>query len=616
MPGVDKGIKMNIGAEYLGKGRCKFVLWAPFLKHVAVRIVSPNEQFIPMSRDENGYWNTLADEIYPGTLYFYRLEDTLDRPDPASNFQPQGVHGPSQVIDHNSFQWKDENWSGISIEKMIIYELHVGTFTAQGNFEAIIPKLDELCNLGINAIEIMPVAQFPGKRNWGYDGVYPFAVQNSYGGSDGLKKLVNACHNRGLAVILDVVYNHLGPEGNYLRDFGPYFTEKYKTPWGMAVNFDDDYSDDVRNYFIQNALYWFRHYHIDALRIDAIHAIYDFSAKPFLQELSEKVEAFCQQQGRKFYLIAESDLNNEKVIRPRESGGYGIDAQWCDDFHHCLHTLLTGEKKGYYLDFGKIEHLVKSLREGFVYSWQYSAYRKRHHGSCSKDRPAHQFIVFCQNHDQVGNRMLGERLSTLVSFEALKLAAGAVIFAPYIPLIFMGEEYGEQSPFLYFVSHSDPDLITAVREGRKAEFKKFQWQGEPPDPNDVDTFIQSRLKWEKRTEGKHRVLLDFYKLLIRLRKKIPALAILNKSNLEVSGMEEERLLFWRRWHQESQIFCVMNFNKKDSSFYASLPEGSWKKIVDSSEETWGGEGSLMPERIKPGQNLTVRALSFALYEII
>ncbi len=606
---------MRIGAQYLGNGRCDFILWAPFLKDVAIRIVSPRGRIIPMEKDNRGYWKVSLDEVPSGTHYFYKLEKAIDRPDPASNSQAEGVHGHSQVIDHSAFQWEDENWSGVSLREMIIYEVHVGTFTLEGTFEAIIPRLDDLYDLGINAVNIMPVAQFPGERNWGYDGAYLFTVQNSYGGPEGLKRLVNACHKCNIAVILDVVYNHLGPEGNYLGDFGPYFTEKYQTPWGSAINFDSAYSDHVRNFFIENALYWFQHYHIDALRLDAIHGIYDMSARPFLQELAEKVEDFSNEQGRKFYLIAESDLNDVKAIRPKESGGYGIDAQWCDDFHHSLHALLTGEKIGFYVDFGKIEDFVKALREGFVYSWQYSEYRKRYHGSSSEDRPAHQFVVFSQNHDQVGNRMLGERLSKLVSFEALKLAVGAVLLSPYIPLLFMGEEYGEESPFLYFVSHSDPDLIAAVKEGRKEEFQAFQWQGEPPDAQNPQTFLQSKLRWEKRREGKHKVLLDFYQRLIQLRRKIPALANLDKNSLEVSGMEEEKLVLVRRWYNKSHVFCIMNFSKKDAPFRTHLPRGRWKKIFDSSEEIWNGPGSSLPERIEQDQELTMRPLSVGLYKI-
>ncbi len=606
---------MKIGAHYLGNGRCGFVVWAPFLKDVAVRIVSPEKRAIPMEKDEMGYWRTAADDVFPGTLYLYSLGGSLERPDPVSHFQPQGVHGPSQVVDHGNFKWEDGIWSGIPLEKMIIYEIHVGAFTSEGTFEAIIPRINDLINLGVNAIEIMPVAQFPGERNWGYDGVYPFAVQNSYGGPEGMRRLVNICHGLGMAVILDVVYNHLGPEGSYLRDFGPYFTEKYKTPWGNAINFDGAYSNEVRNFFIENALHWSRNYHVDALRLDAIHGIFDMSAKPFLQELAQRVEEFSSSQGVKFYLIAESDLNDSRVIRPIEQGGYGLDAQWCDDFHHSLHTLLTGEKGGYYIDFGGIDHFLKSIKEGFVYSDQYSQYRKRNHGNSTKDLPGNKFIVFSQNHDQVGNRMLGERLSKLVSFEALKLAAGAVILSPYIPLLFMGEEYGEESPFLYFVNHSNPELITAVREGRKSEFQAFGWQDAPPDPQSQASFLRSKINWGMRKDGKHKVLLEFYRRLIKLRMESPALINPDKNSLEVTGVEGKRLVFLRRRQDDSRVFSVMNFNCRDVTFRFDLPGTGWIKVIDSSEARWMGSGSLIQEKVSIQQELTVRPFSFVLFKM-
>ncbi|HEY9649768.1 MAG TPA: malto-oligosyltrehalose trehalohydrolase, partial [Coleofasciculaceae cyanobacterium] len=417
---------MKIGSNYLGEGRCEFSVWAPTHDDVAVQLVSPENRIIPMKKDEQGYFKVLAENIQPGTFYFYKIAGD-DRPDPASYYQPKDVHGPSEVVDHSTMNWTDTNWSGVPLENMIIYELHVGTFTPEGTFEAIIPRLRELCEFGVNAIEIMPVAQFPGDRNWGYDGAYPYAVQTSYGGPEGLKKLVDACHQEGLSVILDVVYNHFGPEGNYNSQFGPYFVEKYKTPWGMAINFDDVHSDGVRNYFVENALYWFQNYHIDALRLDAVHAIYDLGAKHILREISEEVATLSERMGRKLYLIAESDLNDVRVIQEREVGGHGMDAQWSDDFHHALHALLTGEQRGYYQDFGQCQQLAKAYKESFVYSWQYSLHRRRYHGNDANDRPGHQFVVCTQNHDQVGNRMLGERLTHLVSFEALKLAAGALM---------------------------------------------------------------------------------------------------------------------------------------------------------------------------------------------
>ncbi len=604
---------MRVGAIYLGNNHCQFIVWAPLLQKVAVKIIAPEKRLIPMQPHGGGYWQTTASGIAPDSLYLYQLGEDTTRPDPASYFQPQGVHTPSQVVDHSIFNWKNTDWAGIELEKLIIYELHVGTFTFEATFTAIIPRLDRLQELGINAIQLMPVAQFPGARNWGYDGVYPFAVQNSYGGVDELKQLVDACHQRSIAVILDLVYNHFGPEGNYTSNFAPYFTSKYKTPWGNAINFDDAYSDGVRNFFIENALYWFREYHIDALRLDAIDAIYDFSAKHFLAELAEKVTEFSQQQGRKFYLIAESDLNDVRVINPPELGGYGIDAQWSDDFHHSLHTLLTGERQGYYQDFGRCEHLAKALRESFVYSWQYSPYRQRYHGSFAGDRPSSQFIVCLQNHDQVGNRMLGERLSRLVTFEALKLAAGAVLLSPYIPLLFMGEEYGEENPFLYFISHGDPDLVEAVRQGRKKEFKDFQGQEEPPDAQSEETFLRCKLNWQQRTEGKHQVLLKFYQQLIQLRQQIPALRQLERKNIEVSSVETDRLILLRRWHENSQVVCLMNFSDRIITDNTTLPEGNWHKKLDSSDSQWLGSGSVIPDLIRETQELAIKPKSFTLF---
>ncbi|MBW4574525.1 MAG: malto-oligosyltrehalose trehalohydrolase [Aphanothece sp. CMT-3BRIN-NPC111] len=604
---------MKIGSDYLGNSRCEFTVWAPDLKEVAVQIISPEERLLPMQQDEQGYWKVKAEGIDPGTLYFYKLEGTTDRPDPASHLQPEGVHGPSQVVDPSTMHWNDAQWSGIPLEEMIIYELHVGTFTPEGTFDAIIPRLSDLSELGVNAIEIMPVAQFPGERNWGYDGTYIFGVQNSYGGPEALKRLVDACHQQGIAVILDVVYNHFGPEGNYISNYGPYFTETYKTPWGMAVNFDDARSDGVRNFFIQNALYWFENYHMDALRLDAIHAIYDLGAKHFLQELSEDVDLLSQQLGKKMYLIAESDLNDVRVIRDRSIGGNGMDAQWSDDFHHSLHTLLTGESLGYYQDFGKCEHLATAFKESFVYSWKFSPNRRRYHGSDAKDFPGHQFVICTQNHDQVGNRMLGERLSQLISFEGLKLAAGVLLLSPNIPMLFMGEEYGDESPFLYFVSHSDHDLVEAVRKGRKEEFKDFHLEGEFQDPVSPETFHKCQLKWEKRQEGKHKALLELYQHLISLRRTIPALKNLDKQNLEVSCTEADKLLQLRRWSQENQIFCVMNFSQKDVNFQATVPHGNWSKILDSSDSKWLGSGSTLPDKLASGKELTISPLSFAVF---
>jgi maltooligosyltrehalose trehalohydrolase len=556
----------------------------------------------------------MVDGIEPGSLYMYRLDEGKERPDPASRSQPQGVHGPSEVVSPN-FEWEDARWFGLALQDYTICELHVGTFTPKGTFDAIIPRLDELKELGITAVELMPVAQFPGTRNWGYDGVYPFAVQNSYGGPEGLKRLVNACHKLGLAIVLDVVYNHLGPEGNYLAEFGPYFTDTYRTPWGAAINFDGPHSDDVRRFFIENALYWITEFHIDALRLDAVHAIIDRSALPFLEELADAVHRQAERLKRRIHLIAESNLNDARLVRPPEMGGYGLDAQWNEDFHHSLHALLTGERAGYYQDFGELAQLVKAFSEGFVYSGQYSQYRQRRHGNSSRNVPAQRFVVFSRNHDQVGNRMLGERLSQLVPFEGLKLAAGVVLLSPFIPLLFMGEEYGETAPFQYFISYSDAVLVEAVRRGRREEFEAFAWQGEPPDAQDEGTYLRSKLNPELRREGHHEVLFEFYKELFRLRRKVAALANLSKEQMAVLGYEENQVLFLQRWSGNSEVFAVFNFGDAEASVALEVPEGRWRKLLDSADERWQGKGTSAPEILhSEGEAaLTLAPMSLALF---
>ncbi len=585
---------------------------------MSAEIVSPGrEQTVKLEKDHWGYFEGSAENVFAQDLYFYLFDNKVRYADPASRFQPQGVHGPSQIIDPLSFHWEDEAWEGVAFREFIIYELHVGTFSRDGTCESAIPYLDYLKELGITAVELMPVAQFPGERNWGYDGVYPFAPQNLYGGPRGLKTFINACHKKGLAVILDVVYNHLGPEGNYLRNFGPYFTDKYKTPWGDAINFDGPYSDEVRHFFIGDALYWLTEYHVDALRIDAIHGIFDFSAKHFLQELVEVVHNQAELLGKNSYVIAESDLNDVRFINPAEIGGCGLDAQWNDDFHHSLHALLTGENEGYYQDFGEMRHLEKAFRDGFVYSGQYSKFRKRRHGNSSVDRPARQFIVFAQNHDQVGNRRSGDRLAQTQSLEKLKLAAGIVILSPYIPLLFMGEEYGEKAPFQYFTSHSDEALAEAVRQGRQEEFAAFKWKGEIPDPQAESTFLHSKINIQLHRHGHHKVLFDFYKGLMDLRKKTPAFNNLLKENMEVKGLEE-KVLFVRRWFAEDDVFWICNFEEKRRDVMLTLPSGTWAKILDSSAKRWGGEREAAHNLIQSSiteVSISLRPYNFVVYKM-
>jgi len=605
---------VKIGAHYLGNGECEFTVWSPTLNSLAVQIFKPEKQLIPLKPLTDGYWQVKVNDVYPGTLYRYQLNDQEAFADPASQFQPEGVHGPSQVVDHQ-FEWTDTAWTGVPLESMIFYELHVGTFTPEGTFTAIIPRLPELRELGINAIELMPIAQFPGDdhiqpdlayRNWGYDGVYPYAVQNSYGKAADLKQFVNACHENGIAVVLDVVYNHFGPEGNYMGQFAPYFTKTYKTPWGNAMNFDDAYSQGVRNYFIQNALYWLGEFHIDALRLDAIQAIYDLGAKHFLRELAEVVHNFSGGGTWKRHLIAESDLNNPQVVRPPELGGYGIDAQWSDDFHHALHTLLTGDRLGYYQDFGKCADLAKAYQDTFVYDWRYAPHRNRFHGISCRDRPLSQFSVCIQNHDQIGNQMKGERLSERISFAGLKLAAGAVLLSPYLPLLFMGEEYGETAPFIYFVSHSDPDLIQAVRAGRKKEFEPFHYAEDPPDPESAETFLRCKVNWELRHEGQHQVLWDWYRQLIHLRKTHPALLNFDRDSIEATSDEEKKVVVVRRWCESKEVIFAMNFNS--AAVRVSLPiQQQARKLLDS--------GSDAAECLSAGDEVVLEAMSLVLYEV-
>lgn len=587
----------GLGAIHLGNGRCRFRVFAPRAETVAVRLLTHGERIVALEKRGDGYHAGIVEGVEPGALYRYRLDGRTERPDPASRFQPQGVNGPSQVVDRGSFPWRNDSWTGIPLEDYIFYEIHVGTFTPAGTFEAVIPCLDALEDLGVTALELMPVAQFPGGRNWGYDGVFPFAVQNSYGGPEGLKALVDACHVRRLAVVLDVVYNHLGPEGSILRDFGPYFTGRYRTPWGDAINYDGPGSDAVRRFFIENALAWLDDFRVDALRLDAIHGIMDFSATPFLAELSDSVRGLADRTDRRIHLIPESDMNDARAVTSRKRGGLGLDAQWNDDFHHALHVLLTGERTGYYQDFGSVSDLAAAIRDGFVYAGRYSAYRMRRHGNSSRHLGARRFVVFSQNHDQVGNRMRGERLAALVPSEALKLAAGVVLLSPFLPLLFMGEEYGETAPFQYFVSHADPDLVEAVRHGRKEEFAASGWEGEPPDPQDEATFLGSRLDQTLRRKGPHKVLQDFYRELIRLRKELPALRHLGKRETEVDVLESGRVLAVRRWCGTAQALAVFRFADSPAAVSIPWPAGEWTKRLDASDVRWGGAGSLLPERL-------------------
>ncbi|RYZ29197.1 MAG: malto-oligosyltrehalose trehalohydrolase [Chitinophagaceae bacterium] len=583
--------KRTIGVNITEEGKVSANVWSPFAEKVTL-VTKDGE--IELTKQEYGYWQTVTETVSEGATYKIKVDNKTPFPDPASLSQPDGVHGDSEVVNLNSFQWQTAGWNNLPLEDYIIYELHIGTFTDEGTFLSLLQKLDYLKELGITAIEIMPVAQFPGNRNWGYDGVFPFAVQNSYGGAKGLQQLVDACHQKGLAVILDVVYNHLGPEGNYLEEFGPYFTDKYNTPWGNAINFDDAWCDGVRRYFVENALMWFRDFRIDALRLDAVHAIKDFSPVHILKEIKLQVDELKRATGREHYLIVELDLNDTRFIDPIEKGGYGMDAQWIDEFHHAARVTAGEEGWGYYSDFTGIEHLAKSYTDAYVYDGQYSPHRNKLFGIKADEAKGKQFVVFSQNHDQVGNRMLGERTSELVSFEMQKLLAGAVLVSPYLPMLFMGEEWSEPNPFLYFVSHTDPALAEAVRKGRKEEFKAFHAQGEAPDPVAEETFNRSKLQWQLQGEGKHNTILSYYKKLITLRKEYAALRHLNRKAITVDFSAEDKTLFLHRRFGEEEILCLMNFSKVQRVI-KKVSADEWQFILDSADEQWGGNGKAMIE---------------------
>jgi maltooligosyltrehalose trehalohydrolase len=562
-----------------------------------------------MQPGEHGYFETTA-RVLPGAGYGYRLDGGDDLPDPASRSQPWGVHGPSAIVDPAAFAWSDAGFRAPALSELVLYELHVGTFTEAGTFDGAIERLDDLVALGVTACELMPVAQFPGARNWGYDGVDLWAPQSTYGGPDGLRRLVDACHARGLAVVLDVVYNHFGPEGNYLGRFAPYLTDLHHTPWGQAVNVDGAQSDEVRRYLVGNALHWLDEYHIDALRLDAIHGIVDTSAEPFLRELADAVAALGERRRRTLLLIAESDLNDPQVVRPAIVGGLGLDSAWTDDVHHALHAAITREDDGYYAAYGSLAQLAKALRQGFVYDGCWSDYRERRYGAPPVGLDGRHFVVFAQNHDQVGNRALGDRLSQLVDLERQKLAAGVILLSPFVPLLFMGEEYGETAPFLYFTDHGDEQLNAAVREGRAREFASFARSGELLDPHDPEAFARSRLDWGLRGQGQHAQLLDLHGELLALRRRLAPLARLSLRDAVVTAVDDAEVILLCRRAGDDAVLAAFHLGGGESPPIA-LPEGAWRPILDSADVRFGGPGS--SDRSDRGE-MRLAPCSFVIFE--
>ena len=577
-------------------------IWAPRARKLVMEV--EGKQRIRLEKKGNGYWVASCPGLQPGDRYLFRINGRSLFPDPASLSQPEGVHGPSAAVDLEIIRAiRDTGWKGAELQNLVIYELHVGTFSPEGTFRAIREKLGYLKDLGVNAIEIMPATSFPGRRNWGYDGVFPFAVHQGYGGPHELARLIRDCHRHGIAVILDVVYNHLGPEGNCLPAFGPYLSGKHKTPWGKAINFDGEDSEGVRHYFLENALMWLRDFHVDGLRLDAVHAIKDESPLHFLQELSREVRMLNGATGSRHFLIGETGLNDSRFTEPAEKGGHGLHAQWCDDWHHSLHALLTGENRGYYSDYGQLSQMAKAFNQGFVYDGIFSPYHGKIVGTPVKAQPAERFVVYTQNHDQVGNRMKGERLVGLADFESLKLAAGALLAGPFIPMLFMGEEFASDSPFLFFVDHGDPRLLERIRRGRMKEFRDFFGKGHPPDPAAEESFLQSRLNWDLTGSRQKQQMLAYYKKLIALRREyvLPDMGNRVQTRAEETHCGKGIVLYpgngtlpgRKKTHHPLQV--VMNFSGEEMVADIRMGPGCMTEqigmpevLVYSAHRQWGG----------------------------
>jgi maltooligosyltrehalose trehalohydrolase len=576
----------SCGAVARPDGSAHWHLWAPRAKQVElVFIDGDSRRAVAMQSEERGYFQHLEANISDGQRYAYRLDGGPERPDPCSRWQPESVHGPSAVVRPERFRWSKPDWRGVERSDLVLYELHVGTFTPEGTFEAIIPRLPELRDLGVTALEIMPVAQFPGSRNWGYDGVLPYAAQNSYGGPHGLQKLVDACHAARLAIFLDVVYNHVGPEGNYLAEFAPYFADRYKTPWGLAVNYDGPGSDAVRDFVLDNVRMWLQDFQFDGLRLDAVHAIFDLGARHILRDVQEVAEEVAHHSGRLVHIIAESDLNDPRLLHARERGGHALGAQWSDDFHHAVHAYLTGERRGYYQDYGSAKQIARVLENPFLFAWDYSPSRDRKHGASPEGLAGDRFVVCLQNHDQVGNRARGDRLSSLLHDPAkLRLASSLLLLSPYLPLLFMGEEYGEENPFPFFCSFGDEQLIEAVRQGRKQEFAELVGQGSVPDPQAEATFASARLSWSWPHGTPRAGLRRLYHDLLAARRDWPALHDFERRTARLlPDAENGPLLELRRGADGSpeQVRILFNLSADAQSLPADLHQGG--KFLFSSE---------------------------------
>lgn len=558
----------RVGATYVPGEGVHVRVFAPEKTQVEIQWTDGVTKVLQAAED--GYYTGLFPQAKPGDRYAF-IVNGRTLPDPASRYQPHGVHGPSEVVAQD-FAWTDKDWRGVPFDEWVIYEIHVGTYSSRGDFEGVISDLPRLRDLGVTTIEIMPVSPFSGARNWGYDGVFPHAVQNSYGGPRGLKTLVDACHAHGLCIILDVVYNHLGPEGNVLPFFGPYFQSTYKTPWGDALNFDGPQSEHVRNYFLQTVWQWLTEYRFDGLRLDAVHAILDTSPLPFLEELSRLKAAAEKVRGIPLTVIAETDRNDSRMLAKPEENGLGFDAQWADDLHHALHVMLTGENGGYYADYGGIEQLWRTYRDGVAFQGEYSFTRGRCHGRSYAGVDKKRLVVQTQNHDQIGNRINGRRLNALVGFEKIRLDAAAIFLTPFTPLFFMGEELNLDTPFHYFVSHEDKNLLALVREGRNNEFNLAM---EENDPGAEELFTESTLPDDKSVdEGTESgAVLRLFRDLIGHSKKLRQF---NGYGAAHDAAQMQIVLSYRS--AEAEMRVILSFSENETAH--ELPEGIWTVLLD------------------------------------
>ena len=564
-----------------------FAVWAPQQDRVRVLVDGTAH---PMARDGGGWWGARVADAGPGTAYAFLLDDDESPlPDPRSRWQPTGVHGASRVYDDAAFFWTDQGWTGRQLPGSVLYELHVGTFTDAGTLDAAIQRLDHLVDLGIDLVELLPVNAVDGPRSWGYDGVGWYAVTENYGGPDALKRFVDACHARGLGVVLDVVYNHLGPSGAYLDRFGPYFAGS--NVWGPSVNLDGPHSEPVRRYIVENALMWLRDFHADGLRLDAVHALRDARATHVLEQLTVEVEALSTHLGRPLTLIAESDLNDPRLITSREAGGYGLTAQWCDDVHHSLHTTLTGEGQGYYADFATagLTGLGHVLTRAFLHEGTWSSFRQRNHGAPVDTRhvPGHRFVAYLQNHDQIGNRAAGDRLTETLSPGLLACGAALLFGSAFTPMLFMGEEWGARTPWQFFSAFPDPALREAVRAGRTAEFAEHGWGEDTwvPDPNAKETFLESKLDWAEPAIEPHATLLRLHRELIALRKDCPEMSDPWLDEVEVDADEEARTIILHRGRL--RVACNLGGDA------VTVALGQISRILLASEPVEGADGALM-----------------------